>query len=76
MNITYKTHFLLGLKHYGNTFEPVHVWPYAPSQEEVDKALLGAAKSYDTFVLVSPVGSALPGNWESCNVPDPYSGIC
>ena len=61
---TYKTYFLLGFPHYGHTEGKVVArWEYPPPGKELQKALDDASKDYDAFVLVSPAGEALPGNY-------------
>lgn len=66
--ITYKTHFLLGITKFGAD-RIVTRWEYTPAQKEIDKAIADAPKDYTSFVLASPQGSELPGNYI-----DPYAG--
>ena len=71
--ITYKTYFLLGFPHFGHIGgRVVKRWEYAPSGVELKHALDDAAKDYDAFVLVSPAGAMLPGNYTDPAY-DPYA---
>lgn len=61
--VTYKTHVLLAFPHYGETPTPICCWTHVPSTKELQAAIDGASKSYDQFVLCTPV-NVLPGNYE------------
>lgn len=60
--ITYRTYFLLGLTKFGAD-KIVARWEYPPSPKEVQDAITVAPKDYTAFVLVSPVGNEIPGNY-------------
>lgn len=67
---SYKTHLLIGFPHLGNPDGKVIArWEYVPPAKELQAALDAAAKDFSGFVLVSPVGEPIPGNYVG---PAPY----
>lgn len=66
---SYKTYLLIGFPHFGHTEGKVIArWEYAPPSKEFQKAIDDASKEYDGFVLVSPCGEMIAGNYTG---PDP-----
>lgn len=61
--LSYKSHLLLGRKPMGETFVLAR-WDYTPTEKDVQDKVASAAKLYDAFVLVTPCGPVLPGNFE------------
>lgn len=60
---SYESHILLGQKHIGDAICLAH-WGYAPKQAEIQAIIDKAEKNFDGFVLVTPCGPLLPGNYE------------
>jgi hypothetical protein len=69
--VTYKTHFLLGVKTGGAAYE-VGRWEYAPTGAQVKTQIDAHLSSYNEFVLVTPVGDthigtySAPSNYDCC----------
>lgn len=73
--IDYNTHILLGHLHGGGVVM-ITWWTHTPTQAEVQQQIdITAEKTYDQFVLVTPCGTVLPGNYEPPEI-DYSGGIC
>jgi hypothetical protein len=66
--VTYKTHFLLGIKTGGAAYE-VARWEFTPTGAQVKEKTDCNLSSYNEFVLVTPVGDTHSGTYVS-----PYAG--
>lgn len=63
-DVTYKTHFLLGVGGDASVARAVERWEYPPSGKELAEAIAKHETHHEVFVLVAPVGPVLPGKWE------------
>lgn len=70
--ITYKTHFLLGVKTGGAAYE-IGRWEHTPTSAEVKEKVDKNLSAYNEFVLVTPVGDTHQGTYVE---PASYDGCC
>lgn len=62
MAVTYKTHFLLALKTYGEA-KQIARWEHCPTGAEVATVRDKVVSDYNEFVLVTPVGDTHAGTY-------------